>query len=121
MFPNPLFSVFLKQPVLIQKGKDRLFCFASPFSVTEDSMASLLLRSQVVNPEADLFMLVYCNFRQEVTFGEAMSPPLSEGAFFLFFKFFFFFFLMWTIFKVFIEFVTTLLLFYVLVFWPRGT
>ena len=32
-----------------------------------------------------------------------------------------FFFLMWTIFKVFIEFVTILLLFYVLVFWPRGT
>ena len=31
-----------------------------------------------------------------------------------------FFFLMWTIFKVFIEFVTVLLLFYVLVFWPRG-
>ena len=31
-----------------------------------------------------------------------------------------FFFLMWTIFKVFIEFVTILLLFYVLVFWPRG-
>ena len=27
-------------------------------------------------------------------------------------------FLMWTIFKVFIEFVTMLLLFYVLVFWP---
>ena len=27
---------------------------------------------------------------------------------------------MWTIFKVFIEFVTILLLFYVLVFWPRG-
>ena len=33
----------------------------------------------------------------------------------------FFFFLMWTIFKVFIEFVTILLLFYVLVFWLRGT
>ena len=31
------------------------------------------------------------------------------------------FFLMWTIFKGFIEFVTILLLFYVLVFWPRGT
>ena len=30
------------------------------------------------------------------------------------------FFLMWTIFKVFIEFVTILLLFYVLVFWPQG-
>ena len=27
---------------------------------------------------------------------------------------------MWTILKVFIEFVTILLLFYVLVFWPRG-
>ena len=27
---------------------------------------------------------------------------------------------MWTIFKVFTEFVTILLLFYVLVFWPRG-
>ena len=29
------------------------------------------------------------------------------------------FFLMWTIFKVFIEFVTILLLFYILVFWPQ--
>ena len=29
-------------------------------------------------------------------------------------------FFMWTIFKVFIEFVTILLPFYVLVFWPRG-
>ena len=37
------------------------------------------------------------------------------------FSFFFFIlkiFLMWTIFKVFIEFVTILLLFYVLDFWP---
>ena len=31
-----------------------------------------------------------------------------------------FFFLMWTIFKVLIEFVTILLLFYVLISWPRG-
>ena len=31
------------------------------------------------------------------------------------------FFLMWAIFKVFIEFVTILLLFYVLIFWPWGT
>ena len=36
------------------------------------------------------------------------------------FSFFFFFFLMWAIFKDFIEFVTVLLLFHVLVFWPRG-
>ena len=35
-------------------------------------------------------------------------------------NFFFKDFLMWTIFKVFIEFVTILLLFYVLVFWPRA-
>jgi len=34
--------------------------------------------------------------------------------------FFSLFFLMWTIFQVFIEFVTILLLFYVLVFWPQG-
>ena len=32
----------------------------------------------------------------------------------------FFFFWIWTIFKVFIGFVIILLLFYVLVFWPRG-
>ena len=32
----------------------------------------------------------------------------------------FFFFLMWTIFKVFIEFVTILLPFYVLCFWPHA-
>ena len=39
-----------------------------------------------------------------------------------FFTIYFFkiFFLMWTIFKVFIEFVTILLLFYVLLFWLRG-
>ena len=37
---------------------------------------------------------------------------------FSFFFFKIFFFLMWTIFKVFIEFVTILLLFNVLVFWP---
>ena len=37
-----------------------------------------------------------------------------------FFKGFFFFNLMWTILKVFTEFVIVLLLFYVLVFWPRG-
>ena len=38
------------------------------------------------------------------------------------FLFFFkgFFFLMWTIFTAFIKFVTILLLFYVLVFWPQG-
>ena len=35
-------------------------------------------------------------------------------------SFFFKIFLIWTIFKVFIEFVTILLLFYVLIFWPRG-
>ena len=34
--------------------------------------------------------------------------------------FFSFFFLTWTILKVFIEFVPTLLVFYVLVFWPRS-
>ena len=38
----------------------------------------------------------------------------------LYFNFFFKIFLMWTNFKVFIEFVTILLLFYVLVFWSRG-
>ena len=41
-------------------------------------------------------------------------------SFWLLLFFFLRFFLMWTIFKVFIEFVTILLLFYVLVFWPRG-
>ena len=40
--------------------------------------------------------------------------------FFFFFLRFFFFFFLWTISKVFIEFVTILLLFYVLVFWPQG-
>ena len=39
---------------------------------------------------------------------------------FILFIYFFKVFLMWTIFKVFIEFVTILLLFHVLVFWPRG-
>ena len=44
------------------------------------------------------------------------SPPCPPHQFY--FKIFFF--SMWTIFKVFIEFVTILLLFYVLVFWSRG-
>ena len=35
--------------------------------------------------------------------------------------FFLDFFLMWTIFNIFIEFVTILLLFYVLIFWPGST
>ena len=39
---------------------------------------------------------------------------------FAFLSFFFFFFLTWTVFKIFIEFVTILLLFYVLDFWRRG-
>ena len=38
----------------------------------------------------------------------------------IFLSFLFFFFLLWTIFKVFVEFVSVLLLFYVLVFWPQG-
>ena len=42
-----------------------------------------------------------------------LKPPIL---WFFFFRFFF----MWTTFKVFIEFVTILLLFYVLLFWPRG-
>ena len=45
----------------------------------------------------------------------SMSPWLFHVSFF--FKIFF---SMWTIFKVFIDFVTALLLFYVLVFWPQG-
>ena len=44
--------------------------------------------------------------------------PLLMAYIVFFFNFFFF--LMWAIFKVFIEFVTILLLFYVLIFWPRG-
>ena len=43
--------------------------------------------------------------------------PSSIIAIDVFFKIF----LVWTIFKVFIEFVTTLLLFYILVFWPQDT
>ena len=49
------------------------------------------------------------NQSQKLPFG----PPEIR---LFFFKIFFF--LMWTIFKVFTEFVTILLLFYVLVFWP---
>ena len=53
-----------------------------------------------------------------------VSPDLGPcpmlGALGTFSFFFFKIFLMWTIFKVFIEFVTILVLFYVLVFWPRG-
>ena len=44
------------------------------------------------------------------------SLPASSLSFFFFPRFFF----MWTIFKFFIEFVTILLLFYILVFWPPG-
>ena len=47
-------------------------------------------------------------------------PPWGHSTASTDFFFFLRFFLMWTIFKVFIEFVTILLLFYVLVFWPRG-
>ena len=53
--------------------------------------------------------------RRERKLSLAQNPVDSLAVFHLFF-----FFLMWTILKVFIEFVTVLLLFYVLVFWPRG-
>ena len=46
-----------------------------------------------------------------------LSHTYMFGYLFIF-KGFFFFFLMWTIFEDFIEFVTKLLLFYALVFWP---
>lgn len=39
-------------------------------------MVRLLSKFQVVNSEANLFLLVHCSFRQGVTFGEAMSSPL---------------------------------------------
>ena len=59
--------------------------------------------------------------------GEPASSFLDAWLLF-FFKYFvtlclyflFIYFLMWTVFKVFIEFVTLLLLFYVLIFWPWG-
>ena len=44
----------------------------------------------------------------------------SKNTWVFLFKDFFFFFLMWTILKIFIEFVTILLLFYVLFFWACG-
>ena len=50
-------------------------------------------------------------------------PPSTWARAFWFcfyFNIFFCLFLMWTIFKVFIEFVTILLLFHVLVFWPQS-
>ena len=50
--------------------------FFSLFPVTEDTMVRLLSKFQVVNSEANLFLLVHCSFRQGVTFGEAMSSPL---------------------------------------------
>ena len=50
----------------------------------------------------------------------AHFSPEFPGDYYYYFKMFFVFFWMWTIFKVFIEFVTILLLFYVLFFWPQG-
>ena len=44
-----------------------------------------------------------------------LGPQVESDSFFFFFEFFFF---MWTIFKIFIAFITILLPFYVLVFWP---
>ena len=49
--------------------------------------------------------------------GDISLIPVTTHTYF-FFKFFFF--QLWTIFKVFTEFVTILLLFYVLSFWLRG-
>ena len=48
------------------------------------------------------------------------NPIQVVLSFFLISYFLLRFFFMWTILKVFIEFVTILLLFYVLIFWPRG-
>ena len=55
-------------------------------------------------------------FRRNWLKGLRTWCSLLSPIYFFFLKFF----LMWTIFKVFIEFVAILLLFYVLVFWPRG-
>ena len=61
------------------------------------------------------------NQRRELP--RACGIPHAELVIYLFiylFLFLDFFFLMWTVFKVFTEFVTILLLFYVLVFWLQG-
>ena len=59
-----------------------------------------------------------CVFSCPVNSGHVPNTFNSAGLFCYFFKIFFF---MWTILKVFIEFLAVLLLvFYVLVFWPRG-
>ena len=78
-----------------------------------------------------LELLIYSGYRYFVYLIYALqifSPDLCLAFLFsqwcllkrFFFLFKIFFFLMWTIFKVFIEFVTVLLLFYVLLFWPWG-
>ena len=67
--------------------------------------------------------LVSNPFRRNSSWSSAAFPVSVSASSALFFRIimsFCFFFLMWTIFRVFIEFVTILLLFYVLVFWPRG-
>ena len=61
----------------------------------------------------------HCDFQTGLANVEAKhGNTLTPLQLFLFSVLFLFFNLMWTIFKVFIEFVTILLLFYVLGFWP---
>ena len=58
---------------------------------------------------------------EEIRFPWNLSDFSAKKAFLFFiYNFFLRIFLMWIIFKSFIEWVTILLLFYVLVFWPRG-
>ena len=66
-----------------------------------------------------LFHCLFCFFFKQGTFTDISVSENWESDLISFFLSFFFF-LMWTIFKVFIEFVTVLLLFYVLVFSPQG-
>ena len=49
--------------------------------MTEGSVVSLVVGSRVVNPEANSFVRVHCNFRQGVTFGKARPSLLFEGTF----------------------------------------
>ena len=93
-----------------------------------------LFSAQCIN--LHFWLLAYCNRIALVTViqewrnpikgnemkGEFLEPLKERHGFCLLDLFFSLrFFLLWTIFKVFTEFVTTMLLFYVLVFWPHDT
>ena len=77
----------------------------------------MLMRASVDHSFSLLHSDIHC---MRILYSNLLTHSPVDGHVDSFQDFFFYDFLMWTIFNVFIEFVTMLLLFFVLIVWPRG-